>query len=80
MKSIYLHIPGPCHAQCTQDVEDPVKIAEEVMLVKFVDNREDPVDVVNQVIEGTEDKEDEEVFNEVTKMICFLFHFLLISV
>ena len=50
--------------------------------MKFVDNRDDPVDVVKevvgQVIEGTEDKEDKEVFNEVTKMICFLFHFLLI--
>ena len=38
-----------------------------------MDNREDPIDVVeevvDQVMEGTKDKEDKEVFNEVTKMI-----------
>ena len=52
------------YTRSRQDVVDPVKIAEEVMKVKFVDNREDPVDVVEevvgQVIEGTEDKEDKE--------------------
>ena len=41
-----------------------------------MDNKQDPVDmveeVVGQVIEGTEDKEDKEVFNEVTEIICFL--------
>ena len=76
MKSVYLRIPCPSHAQCTQDVEDPVKRAEEVMWVKFVDNRDDPVDVVEevvvQVIEGTEDKEDKEVFNDVKNMFFSL--------
>ena len=44
-----------------------------------MDNSVDVVEeVMDQVIEGTEDKEDKEDLNVVTKMICFLFHFLLI--